>query len=309
MLNISKGRTARALKVVCYGPEGVGKSSFAAQFPDPLFIDTENSTVYLDVRRIEGIATWEELIAATQEVAATPGICQTLVIDTADWAEADCVRYVCQKYHQNSIESFGYGKGYVYLGEEFGRLLAALDAVIAAGIHVVITAHAKMRKFEQPDEQGAYDRWEMKLTRHTAPLLKEWCDLLLFMNYKVYTVKTENDKRKAQGGSRVMYANHHPCWDAKNRQNLPDELPLDFQSIAHLFDLNPAPETESPRERLANLMRQDNVTVEQIEAVVVARGKQPEGVPLADYPDSFVTNWLLRFWPQIIQNIPNTPKK
>lgn len=173
MLNITKGKISRAQKVVVYGPEGIGKSSLAAQFPDSVIIDTEGGTAHMDVRRIDKPQSWEELLSIVKEVAATQNICKTLVIDTADWAEQLVTAYLCAKYKQSSIESFGYGKGYTYLAEEFTRLLSACDQVIAAGIHVVITAHAKMRKFEQPDEMGAYDRWEMKLSKQVAPLLKE----------------------------------------------------------------------------------------------------------------------------------------
>ena len=200
MLNITKGKINRAQKVVIYGPEGIGKSSLAARFPDPVIIDTEGGTAHMDVRRIDKPQSWEELLSIVKEVAATPGICKTLVIDTADWAEQLITTYLCNKYKQNSIESFGYGKGYTYMAEEFSRLLSSLDLCIAAGIHVVVTAHAKMRKFEQPDEMGAYDRWEMKLSKQTAPLLKEWCDMLLFCNYQTFVVTSENDTKKAQGG-------------------------------------------------------------------------------------------------------------
>ena len=87
------------------------------------------------------------------------------------------------------------------------------------GVHVVLTAHAMMRKFEQPDEMGAYDRWELKLQKKTSALVKEWSDLLLFANYKTLSVATDEKgkKFKAQGGRRVIYTSHHPCWDAKNR--------------------------------------------------------------------------------------------
>ena len=123
-----------------------------------------------------------------REVAATPDVCKTLVIDTADWAEQMTIDYICAKYKQPGIESFGYGKGYTYLSEEFARLLAACDEVILSGKNVVITAHAKMRKQELPDEQGAFDRWELKLSKQTAPLLKEWPDALLFLNFKTLVV-------------------------------------------------------------------------------------------------------------------------
>ena len=222
MLNISTGVIPRAQKVVIYGSEGVGKTTLAASFPNPLVIDTEGGTSHMDVRRIEKPQSWDELIAIVNEVSATPNICKTLVIDTADWAEQLAVAHICTKYKQNSIESFGYGKGYTYLSEEFSRLFAALDKCISAGIHAVVTAHAKMRKFELPDEMGAYDRWEMKLSKQVAPLLKEWCDILLFLNYQTFVVTTENKSQKAQGGKRVMYTSHHPCWDAKNRHGLPD---------------------------------------------------------------------------------------
>lgn len=306
MLNITKGKTARALKVVAYGSEGIGKTTFAADAPDPLFIDTEGSTAHMDVRRIEKPESWEELVAIVKEVAVTPDLCKTLVLDTADWAEALCVSYICQKYNQPSIESFGYGRGYVYLSEEFSRLLAALDEVIAAGIHVIITAHAKMRKFEQPDEQGAYDRWEMKLSKHVAPLLKEWCDMLLFLNYRTYVVTTETNAKKAQGGKRVMYTSHHPCWDAKNRQGLPEELPLEFAKIAHLFSVTPTAHAEQPIDRLRKMMDEAGVTEEQIRTVVADKGHYPREAAIDTYSDKFIAGWLIKYWPQVTKLITET---
>ena len=238
-MNISSGKIPSAIKAVLYGPEGIGKSTFASQFPEPLFIDTEGSTKHMDVRRFDKPTSWQMLL---QQVAyaARNDVCKTLVIDTADWAEMLCAQDVCAKAHKNSIEDFGYGKGYTFLQEEFGRLLNALDEVIAVGKHVLLTAHAKMRKFEQPDEMGAYDRWEMKLTKLVAPMVKEWADMVLFANYKTIVVRDDTGKGKAQGGKRVMYTTHHPCWDAKNRHGLPDELPFEFAQIAHLFGSVPA---------------------------------------------------------------------
>lgn len=163
-----------------------------------------------------------------------PDMCSTLVIDTADWAEQLCIESICADKKLTGIEDIGYGKGYVYLAEEYGRLLNLLEEVVGNGVHVVLNAHAAMRKFEQPDEMGAYDRWELKLQKKTAALVKEWSDLLLFANYKTMPVAMDKkgQKFKAQGGRRVMYTTHHPCWDAKNRLGLPEEMPLDFAALA-----------------------------------------------------------------------------
>lgn len=239
-MKITKGKRARAQKVVIYGTEGIGKSSLASQFPEPLFIDTEGSTDNMDVARLDKPTSWIMLNNQIAFIKANPTVCKTLVIDTIDWAESLCVDNLCAMHGKKGIEDFGYGNGYVYAKEEMGRFLNKLQDLIEIGINVVLTAHAQIRKFELPDEMGSYDKYELKLGKktssQTAPLVKEWADLLLFCNYKTYLVSQEKStKKKAQGNQRVMYTEHNPAWDAKNRHGLPSELPLDYASIAHIF--------------------------------------------------------------------------
>ena len=307
MLNITTGKIDRPLKVVIYGSEGIGKSTLASAFPGPLFIDTEGGTAHMDVRRIDRPQSWEELLTILEEVADDPSVCKTLVLDTADWAETLCCEYICQKYKQSSIESFGYGKGYTYLAEEFGRLFTDLDAVIASGKNVVVTAHAKMRKFEQPDEQGAYDRWEMKLSKQVAPLLKEWCDMLLFLNYKTYVVTSETNSKKAQGGKRVMYTSHHPCWDAKNRHGLPPEMEMSFDGIAHLFKKSsksaPADSQVKAVAQLRTMITESGITEADLQKVVASKGHYSADTPIDNYSEKFITGWCLKYCGQIINMI------
>ncbi len=245
-MEITRGIIQGAQKCCVYGPEGIGKSYFASKFPNPVFIDTEGSTKHMDVARVPKPSSWTMLLQQVQYFKTNPTACDTLIIDTADWAEQLCMAEICAKAQKKGIEDFGYGKGYTYLAEEFGRLLNLLGELIDQGINVVLVAHAIMRKFEQPDEMGAYDRWEMKLQKKTAPMVKEWADMVLFANYKTYVVKTEDKKAKAQGGKRVMFTTHHPCWDAKNRHDLLPELPFDFDEIRHCIpvrDGKPSPAT------------------------------------------------------------------
>lgn len=240
-MQIIKGKLPGAKKTVVYGPEGIGKSTFAARFPDPVFIDTEGSTKDMDVARLPEPSSWTMILNQVSDVIKTPNVCKTLIVDTADWAETLCTTSVCTKNQKSSIEDFGYGKGYTYIQEEFGKLLNLLTDVTKVGINVVLTAHAKMRKFEQPDEMGAYDRWEMKLSKGVAPMVKEWADMVLFCNYKTMVVNVDGQgaqkgKNKAQGGRRVMYTTHHSCWDAKNRYGLPDEVPFEYDSIRYIIE-------------------------------------------------------------------------
>lgn len=246
-MNITTGKISTAQRVVVYGPEGVGKSTFASRFPEALFIDTEGSTNEMTtVRRLNKPTSWQMIMEEVKYVKQNPAVCKTLVVDTADWAEKLCKEDFCSKKQISGIEDIGYGKGYVYIAEEFGRLLNALTELYEMGINVVMTAHATMRKFEQPDEMGAYDRWELKLEKKDAALLKEWADIILFANFKTLVINVDGQgpqkgKNKAQGNQRMMYTSHHACWDAKNRHGLLEELPFEYSTIAHIFEReNPA---------------------------------------------------------------------
>lgn len=266
---ITEGVIGGAQKVVVYGPEGIGKTTFAGMFPDPVFCDTEGSTRRYNLRRTPKPASWKELLDQVAYFLQHPDQLGTFVLDTADWAEKLCVEYLCTSGGVNSIEGFGYGKGYVLLQEEFGRLLDMLSALIDKNVHVVLTAHAQMRKFEQPDEMGAYDRWEMKLSKKVAPIVKEWADMVLFANYKTYVINTDGQgaskgKNKVQGGKRVMYTSHNPCWDAKNREGLPDEMDFDYTQIWQLFPERPkaAHPVEVPADQLRMLPLKDDDALE-----------------------------------------------
>ena len=321
-MQITSGKIIRPQKVLIYGPEGIGKSTFASRFPDPVFIDTEGSTVHLDVKRTEAPQTWEVLLDQVHSVASAPGLCKTLVLDTTDWAEILCSRYVCQKNGKPNIEAFGYGKGYALMADEFGNLIKELDGVIRSGTHVVLTAHAKMRKFEQPDEGGSYDRWELKLSKHVAPLVKEWADMVLFANYKTILVTDENGKKKAQGGQRVLYTTHHPCWDAKNRHGLEDELPMQYDAIKGAIEQKQPKQKKPPQEdtsrastakdvpdKLMELLRRDDIAEDEVRKVIVDKKKFKPATWAEMDQAGFIDGWVIKYWDNIVTEIRKDPNR
>lgn len=237
-MNITKGIISKPVKVCVYGVEGIGKTTFASQFPEPLFFDLDKGSAQLDVSRVTDITSWPLLLSSIKEIYDNPTICKTLVIDTADAAERMCIDYICGKFNKKGIEDFGYGAGYTYLTEEFARFLVQLDACIGQGINVVVLAHAVLKTVTLPEEMGTYDHWELKLSSKTtnkvAPLVKEWTDLLLFANYKTILIE-DGTRKKAAGGKRIIYTTHTTFADAKNRFSLAEELPFDYNEIARLI--------------------------------------------------------------------------
>ena len=229
-----------ALRLFVYGPEGIGKSTFAAELPDPIFIDVEGGTNQLPVARMPRPTSWAMLMSEIQAVRDGDVPCSTLVIDTADAAEKLCISSVCANNGVTGIEKMPYGKGYVFVKEDWCRMLDLLSEVIERNINVVLLGHSRLDKFERPDESGAYDRFSPKLIdskrASVAAVTKEWSDAVLFLDYKIY-VEEDNGKAKARGGKRVIRTTHHPCWDAKNRFGLPDEMPLNDESTMRIGSL------------------------------------------------------------------------
>jgi hypothetical protein len=157
----------------------------------------------------------------------------------------------------------------------------------------------------------------MKLSRQVAPLIKEWSDALFFVNYKIYVVTTDTNKKKAQGGKRVLYTTHNPTYDAKNRFDLPEELELDFKAISHLFEIYDVPAeqvmdydskditTLAFVDELKKRLEQDNITEEDLQTVVAAKGHYEKETPISDYSDDFITRWIIPNWKKIVETIKN----
>lgn len=286
-LEIIKGKTAGAIRGIFSGTEGIGKTTLAAQIPDSLVVDTEDGSKQVDCARALAL-DWRAIEYATKELIADSQGFKAVIFDSADWLERALIAWMLKRDAQKSIEAYGYGKGYTMLQEEFSKFLGLVDQLIAKGIHVVFVAHTKTVRVSPPDQTDGYDRYELKLTKQVAPLLKEWSDLYLFANYRIQIVEGTDGRLKAQGGKeRVMYANRCAAWDAKNRFGLPDEMPMDFAQVASLFGASaPRAATKTaPAKAEKPAVKQETKTADQIPGL-----EDSEVIP-GNLPPNFVA-WL-----------------
>jgi hypothetical protein len=249
---IISGKQKRPQKVLIYGVEGIGKSTFAAQFPEPVFIDTENRTAHLDIDRIP-CRDFDTFQKALEFVAQSDK--QTIIIDTVDWLERLIQEHLCLSEGKESIEDFGYGKGYKKVGEVFQGVIKTLEQTMPQK-HIVFVAHCKMKRFDCPITNQSYDRYQLNTGEIVSAQAKEWLDTVLFINWDDTVYKDVDKKVKATGGrGRIAYAQRCAAYDAKNSWGLPQEFPLDYKTIApHIPDMAETPEQKERRTLRAEIL-------------------------------------------------------
>ncbi len=229
LAKVSRGKIAAPIKALVYGVEGVGKSTLGAGLPDPLFICAESGTEQLDVARLPA-AGFGVVLQALDELAAGGHGYQSLVVDTLDWLEPLVWEHLVRKHKWQSIESPGYGKGYVEALSEWRDMLRRLDLVRAQGMHVLLLGHSTVRRVSPPDLEP-FDRYSLKINEKAAALVREWSDAVLFAQYEVATSKGKQDRvaRAYSTGERVLRTVYSASWDAKNRWGLPETVPMQAQ--------------------------------------------------------------------------------
>ena len=245
---VSKGKLSVAYRYVVYGPEGVGKTSLAADAPSPIFMDVDDGSAGLDVARYpfrDGDgghvpASYAEVIDAIDDLAKHDHPYKTLVLDTADRLESLMWKHILdresgvsalnksgKRFH--SIEEFGYGKGYQLAVDEWRDLCRRLDLLrTSKGMTIVILAHAQIRTFKNP-EGDDYDRYSLRINEKAGGFLREWADTTAFACFEEGGSKLDPNA-KAKGfstGRRLLKLTRTATYDAKTRLALPEQVELD----------------------------------------------------------------------------------
>jgi hypothetical protein len=233
LTNLVVGKQKAPRRIVLAGVEGIGKSTFAAAAPKPIFLGIEDGTAQLDVSRFPSPETFQDVLDAVAELISTEHDFRTLVVDTIDWLEPLIWQHCCRRDSKANIEAYGFGKGFQVAQVEWQRLLKGIEQLRREKrMEVIFLAHTHQKTFKNPSGED-FDRYEMKLNTKAAGLVKEWCDILLFAAYETFAVKAEQ-ALKAKGfstGARYIYTERTAAYDAKNRHSLPPQLPLDWQAF------------------------------------------------------------------------------
>jgi hypothetical protein len=238
-----KGKLKTALRCVFYGPEGVGKTTLASYSPEPIWLDIEDGSSRLNVARYQWRdevgghvpRTYADVLAAVADLATNKHDYRTLVVDTIDRLEALIWAHMIErdkarvKGGVETIEDYGYGKGYNIAVDEWRAFCARLDHLRAMrGMHIVLIAHGHVKMFKNP-EGDDYERYGLQVNEKAGGFLKGWADVVGFCRFDEGAGKLKG-ALKAKGwstGKRYLNLTRTAAYDAKGRGGMPGELELD----------------------------------------------------------------------------------
>lgn len=241
--DIQIGRQNKPPRIILYGVEGIGKSTFASKAPRPIFIQTEDGLSEIDCAKFPVSQTLADVLEDIKTLGMEEHDYKTVVIDSADWLEPLIAQAVCDDYGVDSLHKAagGFNRGYEKLADKWGTVLDALNWLrLTKGMGVIIIAHSAVKTFNDP-ENPPYDRYQLRLHQKSNDLLMEWADAVLFAARKMLVTRVDSGKAKAQaigkgGGERIIRTTAGPACAAKNRYNLPEELPLDYAAFAQALN-------------------------------------------------------------------------
>jgi hypothetical protein len=254
LASLERSSVLKPPRILIHGVHGVGKTTFAADAPNPVFIVTEDGLGTLQVDHFPLAKTFDEVMDALDALRIEEHPFETLVVDSVDWLEPLVWGRVCQDQKLKSIEDAGYGKGYVAALDHWRQYIEALNALRdERSMAIMQIAHTDIKRFDSPESEP-YDRYVIKLHAKASALLQEHSDVVLFANYRVSTVKSDvgfNKKvtRALGSGERLLHTAERPAFLAKNRYGLPDQLPMSWDALVeampHGADAPAAPPTST----------------------------------------------------------------
>jgi hypothetical protein len=222
-------------KTIVYGVPKVGKSSFAAQYPNTFFINIEDGLDYLPtkVRATPQLKAFDDVLGWIKHIYESKDFkADYLVFDSLDWAETLAQGKISGQ-HNNipvsdvSYKPFGYSKGYEMAAQETIKLFRWADAIYKAkGIKSVFICHSQVKNVDLP-AKDPYSRHELKLYKTLSAKAFEWADLVLFADYSFHVTKDG----KTSEPKPALFAGGSASFLGGGRMSLSKEIPLSYKAL------------------------------------------------------------------------------
>lgn len=230
------GKEFSAPKILAYGIDGIGKSTFASQAPKPIVIQTEEGQKQIGAARFPICRTYPDFLGRLNSVATANHDYQTLVIDGASGLEKLIYDKVASDNGKANIDLVGGGfdKGQKLAMTQWLEVLQGIDRCWEHGMAIIVLAHARSEDIGDPENPMAKQYAPALHKKTSGEMFRRWADATLFFTRRM-TTRKEGDGIMAKtiavpvgpdGGERIIRTTWTPTAVAKNRYDMPSELPF-----------------------------------------------------------------------------------
>lgn len=242
--------------ITLVGMPGVGKTSLAALFPDPVIVQAEKVGAVFDdwseddkpmvfpaLPRADSktkASTIDSMLDQLRALATQEHTYKTAVIDSVTSLHTMFEHEVCVQSNVDNIgEAAGsYGKGYLVVKEMHGEVMAACEYLREKkGMAIVFLAHAGIKKMKNRPDADEYTIFSLDMHEASIPVYTNLVDGVFYLRMDEYIKGTQTDKKGqttkfgkvVQTGDRILVTSGNGkigFANAKSRWNIDAEIPV-----------------------------------------------------------------------------------
>ncbi|MBN6739777.1 ATP-binding protein [Acidithiobacillus sp. MC6.1] len=236
LLNLQQGGQMEPVRMILYGKNGIGKTTFGAGMPQPFILAVEDGIGPMPVMYDRAHnKTYDQILGTLMEVGGhfQSGQFRSLVVDSMDALQVKIMDKVLTENNKKHISDFSYGKGYGIFGQEWEGFKNLMERFrVELGANILLIAQCESRTIADPIN-GDHDSNTMRLDKRATGVLRDWSDLVAFAQLESNPIRNKNGEiiRLQETGRRILRTSPSEAFDAKNRFNMPSELPLAWVAV------------------------------------------------------------------------------
>lgn len=222
------------------GDAGIGKTSTAATFPNPVVIRVEDGVKAVPLewrpKALPVVKTDDDLWNQMMFLLRGKHDYKTAIVDSVSQLDTLFSEKVMDEDEEERGKRAmslgqacgGYQGGFKAVGALHGRLRQAAEILREKrGMHVVFICHSDISKIDPPDGDP-YSKYDLRMSKYGVTHYVDNVDMVAYLRIETFLKGHKDDKRKkaVSDGSRIAICHTDPAQVSKNRYGITEPVPV-----------------------------------------------------------------------------------